>query len=80
MPTSERLRRTSTPPHNTKLREQCACLAPPPRERTRTLMPRGSTKLPANSTAPPTAPFRDAQALMYGTFFVPQRCKAVVGE
>ena len=32
-------------PHHTKLREQCACLAPALRERTRTLMPRGSTKL-----------------------------------
>ena len=31
--------------HNTKLREQCACLAPTPRERTRTLMPRDLTKL-----------------------------------
>ena len=66
---------TAARPHNnTKLREQCAGLAPAPRERTRTLMPRGSTKplraeAPANNTAPPTAPFFDAKALMYGTFF-----------
>ena len=43
-------------PHNTKLRKQCACLAPAPRERTRTLMPRGSTKLlrrPQTALRPP---------------------------
>ena len=81
-PTSERLRRKSAPSqHQAQTTGHLPCAATP-RAHTHTHATRldQAAEAPANSTAPPTAPFPDAQALMYGTFCVPRRCKLVVGK
>ena len=60
--------------HNAQRAVRLPC-AGPPRAHTHTHATRldQASETPANSTAPPTAPFPDAQAQMYGTFCVPHR-------